>query len=112
MKRITETLLIAILLSLLSCSMQNKLNRIYVGEKESFVISKMGQPTRVETLKNGGKIDVYEKRTTLKEVPINTGKFQYDSFNSPKTSKIETFKFKINHSGLVEDANYDCSYER
>jgi hypothetical protein len=112
MLRVAKILLIVLLFTLGNCSMQNKLNRTYNGKNESYLISKMGQPTNVEKLTNGNKVDVYEKHTILREVPINTGRIQYDSFNSPKTSKIELFRFKINQSGLIEESGYDFHYER
>ena len=112
MRKSLEIFLISLLILSINCSTQNKLNRIYKRKNESFVISKLGQPTRIENLTSGNKIEIFEKRTMLSQVPINTGQFRYDSFDSPKTTKIETYKFKINHSGLVEDVRYDCIYER
>jgi hypothetical protein len=94
------------------CSTQNKLNRIYKGKNESLLNSKFGQPTRIEKLTSGNKIEIFEKRTMLRQVSINTGEFRYDRFDSPKTTKIETYKFEINQSGLIEDVRYDRIYER
>ena len=105
-------MLLSVLVFSISCSMQSKLIREYKGKNESFVISKVGKPTRIENLTGGKKIDVYEKRTILSRTPINTGQFRYDRFDSPKSTKIETNMFEINQSGFVEDVKYECIYER
>ena len=52
------------------------------------------------------------KNKLLKAAPINTGQFQYDRFESPKTVKSETYKFFINSSGIIEDVSYELSYAR
>ena len=106
------TFLMLVLIFSIGCSTQNKLNRIYKGKYESFVISKLGKPTQTENLNNGNKIEVFEKRTMLRQIPINTGQFRYDRFDSPKSTKIETYRFEINHSGFVENVRYDCIYQR
>ena len=112
MKKSLVIFLMSILVLSIGCSIQNKLARTYKGENELFVISKLGEPTRIENLPNGNKIDVYEKRTILDSTPINTGQFRYDRFDSPKSTKIETYKFEMNQSGIVENVKYECIYER
>jgi hypothetical protein len=112
MKKNPAIVLVTVLIFLISCSMQNKLVRMYKGKNESYVISKLGQPTRIENLNDGKKIAVYEKRTVLSPVPINTGQFRYDQLDSPKSTKIETYKFEMNQSGFVENVMYECIYER
>jgi hypothetical protein len=112
MNKVLIIFMISIPALLVSCSVQNKLIRTYKGTNESFVLSKIGQPTRIEQLTGGKKNDVYEKHTILGRAPINTGQFRYDRFDSPKSTKIETYKFEINQSGVVEDVSYECFYER
>jgi hypothetical protein len=112
MRKSLVLFLMTVLILSAGCSTQNKLNRIYKGKNEAFVISKLGRPTRTENLTNENVIEVFEKRTMLRQVPINTGEFRYDRFDSPKTTKIETYKFEMNHSGIVENVRYDCIYER
>jgi hypothetical protein len=96
----------------LGCSVQKKLVKNYKGKNEAFVISNLGKPQRIENMSGGKKIDIYEKRTMLARAPINTGQFQYDRFDSPKATKIETYYFDINSSGIVENVRYYCVYER
>ena len=76
------------------------------------MLSELGTPTRIEHLKDGRKIDIYEKNTMLRRVPINTGQFRYDRFDSPRATKIETYLFNIGLSGLVEDIRYEYRYEQ
>lgn len=110
-KNLVVWLMLGIILTA-SCSLQNKLNRIYKGKNESFVISKLGKPIEIENLTSGNKVEIFEKQTQLSKVPINTGQFRYDSFDSPKSTKIETYKFEMNHSGIVENVSYECTYAR
>ena len=112
MKNSLLILLLSMLLGTFSCSVQEKIVRDYKGQNESLLFSEMGKPTRTESLKDGKKIDVYEKQTLLSRVPINTGGFRYDRFDSPKSTKIETFMFYVNPSGIIEDIKYDYRYER
>jgi hypothetical protein len=105
-------ILFLILIGSEGCSVQNKVVNNYKGRNENSVIAELGNPTRIENLKGGGKIDIYEKQTMLGRVPINTGGFRYDRFDSPRSTKIETYLFYISPSGLVEDVKYDYRYER
>jgi len=99
-------------MAVVSCSTQHKLSRNFKGKNETIVISNLGEPTRIESRSGGKKVDIYEKRTLLGRAPINTGQFQYDRFDSPKATKIETYFFDISPSGFVEDVRYECVYER
>lgn len=105
-------ILFSILISTISCTVQSKLAKNYKGKNEVFLVTDMGKPNRIDKLTGGRKTAVYEKRTLLGRAPINTGQFQYDRFDSPKATKIETFLFYINASGFVEDVKYECVYER
>jgi hypothetical protein len=112
MKNSIFILLLSILFGTFSCSVQEKVVRNYKGQNESTLFSDMGKPTRVDNLKDGGKIDVYEKQTLLGRVPINTGGFRYDRFDSPKSTKTETYMFYVNPVGIIIDIKYDYRYER
>lgn len=112
LKTITRIFLILVIMNLVSCSVQSKLNRTYTGKNEEFLIENLGKPVTVYRLGKGEKVDVYEKKKRLSKTPINTGRFQYDSFDSPQATKIETFKFLINSSGTIKEVQYECRYER
>ena len=71
-----------------------------------------GAPTSIENLVGGGTLRTYRKQVMLKETPINTGKFQYDSFNAPKVLKSEITQFKVNPDGIVEEIKYSCEYSK
>src|SRR5665647_408865 len=81
---------------LTECSVESKLNRNYLGKSFIEVIDHMGAPTNVENLVGGGTIRTYVKKVMLKETPINTGQFQYDTFYSPKVIKSERTQFYVN----------------
>ena len=101
----------ALIFGIVGCSTQSKLIRNYKGKPQEEVALKMGRPTHVETLDGVRKINIYEKSKFLRPAAINTGQFQYDKFESPKAVKIEVYRFFISSSGIVEDVNYELSYE-
>lgn len=111
---LTAILLLSFSLWLLAagCGVQSKLTRNYQGKSFSLVLDRMGAPTRVEQLVRGGTMRIYEKRSVLKETPINTGQFQYDTFNAPKVVKTETTWFTVSQSGVVTNIKYQCDYGR
>ncbi len=99
-----------VVLLLAGCSIEAKLNREYKGKSFSAVMADKGAPTNIENLIGGGTLRTYQKRVMLRETPINTGQFQYDSFNAPKVLKSEITQFKVNQQGIVLDINYSCEY--
>ena len=111
-----RTILIFILLGLgvglTGCSVQSKLNREYKGKTADELMIGRGRPTRIEPLTAGRKIEIYEKSKFLKSVPINTGQFRYDKFDSPKALKTEIYKFFLDSNGKVENVTYEVSYDR
>lgn len=107
-----KVLFFAMAFNLYSCSIESKLSSRYQGKSEGYLIENMGKPVTVYKADKGKKVDVYEKKTVLRTTPISTGGFKYDRFDSPKATKIETFKFSINSSGIVEKVEYDYRYER
>lgn len=112
MKKIQLLILLGLIVWLvIGCSVQRKLIREYKGKTQEELILDKGRPTRVETADGVRKINIYEKSTFLKAAAINTGQFQYDRFESPKTVKTEIYKFYINASGVIEDVRYEVSYE-
>ena len=100
------------MIGLTGCSIQSKLRRDFNGKTEKELVLAKGKPTFVEKGDGGQKVDIYVKKKALKAAMINTGAFQYDRFESPKSVKTETFKFFLNTSGVVENVTYDISYER
>jgi hypothetical protein len=97
---------------LAGCSIEAKLNRDYKGKSFSEVMAVKGAPTNIENLIGGGTLRTYQKRVMLKETPINTGQFQYDSFNAPKVLKSEITQFKVNDQGIVLEIKYSCEYSK
>lgn len=105
-------LLVILLISMNGCSIQQNLKRDFKGNSREELMGKMGEPTRVEKLTNGRTVSIYEKYKVLKAAPINTGAFQYDKFESPRSIKNERYMFYFNAEGVVEDVNYSVSYDR
>jgi hypothetical protein len=101
-----------IVVFLTGCSVESKLNRNYKGKSFALVMDHMGAPTNVEQRIGGGTIRSYVKKSMLKETPINTGQFQYDTFNSPKVLKSEITQFYVNQDGKVNEIKYSCEYTR
>jgi len=104
--------LFAMIIMLTGCSTQNKLSKQFKGKSQAELVLEKGKPTRIEKGENGQMVHIYIKNKLLKAAPINTGQFQYDRFESPKTVKSETYKFFINSSGIIEDVSYELSYAR
>jgi hypothetical protein len=105
-------LLMFLIVFLTGCSVESKLNRNYKGKSFALVIDRMGAPTNVEQMIGGGTIRSYAKKKMLKETPINTGQFQYDTFNSPKVLKSEITQFYVNQDGKVTEIKYECEYSK
>ncbi len=97
---------------LVGCSIESRLNREYKGKSFSEVMAVKGAPTNIENLIGGGTLRTYQKRVMLKETPINTGQFQYDSFNAPKVLKSEITQFKVSNEGIVLEIKYSCEYSK
>lgn len=112
--RLMVNVALFLLLSLLvaGCSVQSRLDRSYKGKSFSRVMDDMGAPTRIENLVGGGTIRIYERKKMLKETPINTGQFQYDTFNSPKVLQTEVIQFFVSQSGQVTKISYSNEYSR
>jgi hypothetical protein len=111
--KIKNLLLVGVIILLLAgCSVQSKLNRRFSGKSFSEVMLVKGAPTTIENLIGGGTIRSYVKKEMLRETPINTGRFQYDRFDSPKVLKSEITSFTVDQNGKVTEIKYSCEYSR
>ncbi len=111
--RLVKCLIFIMLTALLTgCSVESKLNRQYKGKSFMEVMNDKGAPTRIENLVGGGTLRIYETKKMLKETPINTGQFQYDTFNSPKVLKTDVIQFYVTPSGIVTEVKYSSEYSR
>ena len=107
-----SVLLFFVALLLVSCSIESRLNREYKGKSFSEVMAAKGAPTNIQNLVGGGTLRTYQKQVMLKETPINTGQFQYDSFNAPKVLKSEIIQYKVSNEGIVLEIKYSCEYSK
>lgn len=96
----------------ISCSAESKLNRSYKGKSFLEVMADMGAPTRIDNLVGGGTLRIYESKKMLKETPINTGQFRYDTFNSPRVLKTDVVTFFVTPSGIVSKIQYSSEYTK
>lgn len=103
---------LVVLCLMAGCSVESKLNRNFKGKSFSEVMAVMGAPTTIENLVGGGTLRIYQKREMLRETPINTGQFQYDSFNSPKVLKTEITQFKVDQEGVVSEIKYSSEFSK
>ena len=101
-----------LILILSGCNVEKKLNKSFKGKTQQELLLEMGRPTRVETASGDRSVSIYEKSKFLKPAPINTGAFQYDKFESPKSVKTEIVKFYFNASGVIEEVKFEVSYAR
>ncbi len=101
-----------LILILSGCSVEKKLNRSYKGKSQQELLLEMGRPTRIETTAGGRSVHIYEKSKFLKPAPINTGAFQYDKFESPKSIKTEIVRFYMSPSGVIENVKLEVTYAR
>lgn len=101
---------ILVIALLTACSVESRLSRSYRGKSFSEVMAVMGAPTHIENRIGGGTIRTYEKRTMLKEAPINTGQFQYDSFKSPKVLETKITQFFVDQDMIVTEIKYSCEF--
>lgn len=101
-----------VLVLMTGCSVESKLSRNFKGKSFSEVMAVMGAPTTIENLVGGGTLRTYQKREMLRETPINTGQFQYDSFNSPKVLKTEITQFKVDQEGVVTEIKYSSEFSK
>lgn len=104
--------LVCLMAGLAGCSVEKRLNTVFKGKSKEYLDLKMGKPTRSETAPGGRTVSVYEKSKSLNPAPINTGAYQYDMLESPKSKKTETYTFYFNPLGLVENVKYNVTYAR
>jgi len=112
MRNLSKFILLGLIIGLCGCSVQSKMMRQYKGKSEKELVLSLGKPTQIEKGEKNQKIDIYVKKKALKAAMINTGAFQYDRFESPRSVKTEIFKYYLNSSDVVEDITYEVSYER
>ena len=112
MKNKLRFIVLGLMIGLVGCTVQSKLMRQYKGKSEKELVLGLGNPTKTEKVEGNQKVDIYVKKKALKAAMINTGSFQYDRFESPRSVKTETYTFYLNSSGVVENVTYDIRYER
>jgi hypothetical protein len=105
-------LMFAFLLLLTACSVESKLNRNFKGKPFSEVMGVMGAPSSVENLVGGGTIRSFVKKKMLGKAPINTGRFAYERFDSPKVNLTETTQFFVGQDGMIKEVKYSSEYSR
>ena len=96
-----------VLTSLLSCSVQKKIERSFEGKGREALIKEFGEPQKIVPLEDGKQLFIYVKETYVRETEISTGSFTLDKRMSPSFVKEETYKFTIDEQGFVTKASYE-----
>ena len=96
-----------VLIGLLSCSVQKKIERSFEGKGREMLIKEFGEPQKIVPLDDGQQMFIYVKETYVKETEIGTGGFTLDKRISPSFTKEETYKFTIDKQGFVTKASYE-----
>ena len=96
-----------ILIGLLSCSVQKKIERSFEGKGRETLIKEFGEPQKIVPLEDGNQLFIYIKETFVRETEIGTGSFTLDKRISPSFIKEETYRFTIDKEGLITKVSYE-----
>ena len=105
-------IIVAVVLTvMLSCSVQSKLNRQFVGKTKSELDQYFGQKGATVSLPNELQYVEYTRSKMLKSTEINKGVTTLDPMVSPSVEKKQKFIFYLNKEGKVTDCKYDLEYQ-
>lgn len=102
--------IILLFLTFLSCSLQQQLQKAYVGKTQPFLEEKFGKPKTILEHENE-KVFIYEKTEELRSTEIKQGKLTLDPIVTPMVKKTERYYFTIKE-GKVVKAKLEEEYER
>lgn len=93
-------LIIIVLTILVSCSVQRRLQKSYIGKPQSVLSEKFGYPKTVFD-KGSEKIYVYEIIKDLKSTEINQAKLTLDPMISPSVQKTVLYYFTVKEETIT-----------
>ena len=103
--------LLVMTLLLYSCASTNKtanksIHNAVIGQNEMIVLKRLGTPTRVEHLRNGGKVMVYESTSKgMFLTPYNKPAITYN-FNKNLVGEPQGLTYTSNVNTAVNDPKY------
>jgi hypothetical protein len=106
----TYILLSVCWLLLCSCSSSKRTNSVFndaiIGENEMVVLKRLGVPTRVEHISNGGKVMIYESTSKgMFLTPYNKPAISYN-FNKNMVGERQGITYTSNTNTAVNDPKY------
>ena len=107
MKYLTTAILLTILLS---CSIQRKLEKRYVGKTAGTLTERFENPVKV-TESNDGTLYEFRNIKDLKSTEVSQGRLTLDPMISPKVKKTEIYIFTVKNC-LITKVDYREEYKR
>jgi len=104
---VKQIFFLLLLLVLMACSVQKKLEQKYLGFGREHVIADFGEPQKVVDLGNGIERFIYVKESYVRETEIGTGRGTLDPRISPSFIKEETWRFDIDSQGRIVSSTYE-----
>ena len=104
---IKRIIIFILLLVIMACSVQQKIERKYLGEGRELLIADFGEHQKVIVLKQGVERFIYIKESYVRETEIGTGKGTLDPRMSPAFIKEETWRFDIDSNGRIIASTYE-----
>jgi len=104
---VKQIFFLLLLLVLMACSVQKKLEQKYLGFGREHVIADFGEPLKVVDLGKGIERFIYVKESYVRETEIGTGRGTLDPRISPSFIKEETWRFDIDSNGIIIGNTYE-----
>lgn len=111
MKNIRYLIVIIAFFTMLSCSVQSKLNKQFIGKDKTVLDKYYGQNGVIVPLSADKQVVTYTQSKTLRSTAINKGVTTLDPMISPSVQKRQKFIFYLNKEGKVIDCKYDLEYQ-
>ncbi|WP_340114908.1 hypothetical protein [Maribellus mangrovi] len=105
-----RVILAVLLIFLLSCSAQRKLQRTYIGQPLSSFEADFGKPVAILE-RSEGKVYVYEKVEKLRSTEIGQAKVTLDPMVSPEVTKTEKYYVRLKND-RISQVKLENEYKR
>ena len=99
-----------ILLTMLACSPQRKLNRTYLGKSIAEIQTELGEPKTVFD-RADGKVYIFEEVEELRSTEISQAKLTLDPMVTPRVTKTARYYVTVKNE-LVTKIELENDYER
>lgn len=112
MKKFKYLLLTAAIASLISCSVQSKMTKQFVGKDKTELYNYFGQRGAIIPLSADKRYVVYTQTKHLKSATINKGVTTLDPMVSPSVQKNQKYTFYLDKNDKVTECKYDLDYQK